>query len=1678
VAKTAAEYLAQAKLGAAPTAKPAAAAPKFDPNMKLGLAGTSSDPNKQDPVTWLMDMISRPLYAVTDGIKGQLDAGAAVKKVADAGGSFGDRLAAEFNAVKAHNVLTGLTSTDHSNKNTTSNLIEQGTDLAGSYDPNYKNTQNNVNPVLKGVLGFAGDIAFDPTTYIPGAAFLKAGKMGLGAVKALGTGAKVGADAIKAAAAARKGEEVVSAVAKDIPITPDNAVASDLAKTVDPALPPVELTPAQKLTQHQQGLIDQHAAAIADPKNADIKTALAGIKPFVKEPVLKAVADPSKAMPLGFADWRASASEAASKLLQHPKLADLPISKAMGAFEKVSIGGEKIPLPVALERASKGDPVALTDLAHYHQTRYTDLFNKGKAEGKLVDPLGHPIKPVSTPVVDAAKLSELDMQATTDLRDAADFADAVAAPTAPPKSPVAISAGFQTNQQWIDSEIAAANAADGVTNHDATSVLEWMTTEADKSQTALDAAQQAANPNARTVLNAMQAFKTNAAKNESFVRASLGNDLVDNLMKYTNAGSFQSTIDQLSRIMDGSLNITMMSKIEGPSKLLLEKLGFDNPKSIPADMKRLSDAAGAPLPKLPRKNAAAPHIDTAALLASMNVDEVQQEVVDLATTALKDFTRKNIIEPKDPLKYPYTTLVEDAARTAKDMGDGVGRILNEANTMAQGDLGNSLLQNAMKAVEKVMGKQYGAAAAIAKSDFHRQALRLAERGLDALGTPLTLGVGFNNGVDRVLLGGSQVLDVLNSVDAKALNIGFYNYNTAVPLTNLYDAAFAAVHGASRADIEAALRNTMTAYGRDLPNNLVNPVLSKGKYMFGTQVFTGDQLVKMMADSVEKATPSLQKVVADNAAAHAARGLSETMKMTNDQLTYLEKTYAEATGFGDLLQAIADTGTRVVAQATDIGAMTESTLKTGAILKGSIPVVDMKQATVAVKIQEAADNLGIHLTPAQQLDEMKKVGNLQAQGLYDTVITEAAKLDTGTVDIGTITQRNFGSSMWSMWAPLNRTFGNKWFHNDFRFSEDMAKGISMTAANEIAKVDKLYTREVKIEAFRNLQRGVISSNAEHAAAAEAYRPLVDQLFGTGHEANLKDNAFFRNATAVYHLNKVLQQKGLGEHLVDVAAAVDASKVSKKSIIDEVANQWMTHDVKDPSEYLNKMFSTLVQVNAHHTLAMDVISKAKLYGAFSETPKAGWVRLTNESDKSILSAYFPKDVYFPRDVARQIGVVDSLIQETLDLGGPLGSFVNNVYRPALDMFKVGMTILQPSHHVRNVVSDMDLTRNAEGFTTKPIYKWAMEALATRNSYTNFDAIAALQGIHARPKPGRTLFKGTLAPDGITPGMLYEGVASRGVLPNYKRLENLEEVGVTSVLGKIESAANSTKLVKAAASLGEAASHYTRLAHAAQFVEKNINNTKDYKTLDELWTAASIQVKKWHPDGSDLSKFDKIMRLAIPFYSWQRKSIPLVLETFLTHPARAQVIPKASYALATSMGVNPDSLSDPFPQDQMFPSYLTDKNLGPQFKVAGKYYGINPGFATTSTLDTYLGNNPLQSVLGQLSPFIRAPFELAAGANVGTGAKINSVPDYIDSNIPIVAPVSRLTGTSVSGSIASILQGKGLQPQYQIAKGNKDAGTSSATALINILSGQSLTPMSQPNQINYAEIEKRNAAAAKGN
>jgi hypothetical protein len=218
---------------------------------------------------------------------------------------------------------------------------------------------------------------------------------------------------------------------------------------------------------------------------------------------------------------------------------------------------------------------------------------------------------------------------------------------------------------------------------------------------------------------------------------------------------------------------------------------------------------------------------------------------------------------------------------------------------------------------------------------------------------------------------------------------------------------------------------------------------------------------------------------------------------------------------------------------------------------------------------------------------------------------------------------------------------------------------------------------------------------------------------------------------------------------------------------------------------------------------------------------------------------------------------------------------------------------------------------------------------------------------------------------------------------------------------------------------------------------------------------------------------------------------------HPGRVLVYPKASYNLAQANGIDPNSMSDPFPEDQLFPGYMTSQVFGPQWQdEQGDYHRINPGFPSVDVLDDFVpdptnaqgGSDVVRELLtgpiNMLSPMIKGPIEAVGGTNLGTGGEVHSLAEYFDSQIPGINKVSSITGASPVGTVTNNLppiSGAGLvgsllgnEPgidwRRAVEKGNRDPGFS-IEAFINYLTGVSSSDMSTPSAQNMAEIELRN-------
>lgn len=670
-----------------------------------------------------------------------------------------------------------------------------------------------------------------------------------------------------------------------------------------------------------------------------------------------------------------------------------------------------------------------------------------------------------------------------------------------------------------------------------------------------------------------------------------------------------------------------------------------------------------------------------------------------------------------------------------------------------------------------------------------------------------------------------------------------------------------------------------------------------------------------------------------------------------------------------------------------------------------------------------------------------------------------------------------------------------------------------------------------QAFEYLRTGAKLPDSVDPDILAAYEELgkhMGEIFALNPTTGLQilSNQFFRTGAGLEYINDTFgRYRVLGanktppnELYIDIDKAIKdaATKGTNKWV--EAANQWRTWDIDDPIDFLSRLDAAALRMAADVGFVEKFTLKAEKLGLVAKKAQEGFVKLAPD-EKSYFGRLIGQDVYVPEDVAEMFYAIDKAMGTSKALTSEFGKFINRTIDPITNTWKYTITLPRPGHHVRNMFGDLSFTYFAQGarYYTKSA-RDAFRVLGLRNEYQDVDIIRALS-IEGLPMPKQTDVMSSGYFGKITSGQIFEAARLRGLMPPARVIEDLydediiastfgrtlEKVGGVVTLGAGARGGRAEQIVM---NVSEYRDHYARMQHflqyiyqaqdgkdmvrtigrsvgkrhfakvRAQFKKANPKATQaevDQAVLNELFDLAAERVMKFHPDVSQLSAFEtKYVRRIIPFYSWTRGAVVALGETLVTAPGRLQVLNKASYNIAIASGIDPNSLYDPFPDDQLFPSFLRDEMQGPQFEAGGRYYGLSPGIASWDVFNM-LGPDPIRGVVGATNPLLRAPIELLAGSSLGTGARIRDYSDYVDSSIPGVNYLSSITGTSISGSLASLLTGGGFDPQYQYAAGNKET-RDKFISFFNYLTGLGLKDYSRPNYINYAEIELRNEAARK--
>jgi hypothetical protein len=591
----------------------------------------------------------------------------------------------------------------------------------------------------------------------------------------------------------------------------------------------------------------------------------------------------------------------------------------------------------------------------------------------------------------------------------------------------------------------------------------------------------------------------------------------------------------------------------------------------------------------------------------------------------------------------------------------------------------------------------------------------------------------------------------------------------------------------------------------------------------------------------------------------------------------------------------------------------------------------------------------------------------------------------------------------------------WGQKDLRpFSLNAIGSAAATAAARGKALDSLFrgsTLTQRHEAFRLAQGIGQSADEKSIYLAFKLQQMMSNLVGRAGATS----TLMRSSIPLNMLNR-----WLGRYHVDFKFTNGKVKDLTGKTVDysqgsSWLDSWKTAILKeDPQVFLFKLQQALEQATREKAL-FDEIGE-----------RFGSVTLGKGYKNKIEGHPYLEGYYFTDDIAKQIPrVIKDWSIPTWNSNNPLLRHYDRV----MSMWKSGVTIYRPAHHIRNMIGDVYLGWMDGVNTVRPYMLAAQVQRSLRGMYQDLldiDKLVEL-GLASRnlatPKPNQILFKNK---SGV--GFSAEQIAAvahqKGLLEHARTIEDIIDLGEQG-RGILNVKPFGGKVQAVARGASELQSHNARLAH---FIDKVMKSRGG--NLEEIFEQASRRARKWHPTGLDLTDYErKVLRRIIPFYSWLRKSTPLLIEGMVMNPGKVIIPSKLNEAIQESQGIETPGRQDPFPVDQMFPQWIRSQGLGPVSSSDGLLGGVSnqmpPGYVLGG-----VGLNPLTQLVSQLetpgrsiatslTPAIQIPLELATGRKLFSGEPISgpearpgALEQYTGEQIPFFGAIQGITGITPFG------------------------------------------------------------------
>jgi Ser-tRNA(Ala) deacylase AlaX len=606
----------------------------------------------------------------------------------------------------------------------------------------------------------------------------------------------------------------------------------------------------------------------------------------------------------------------------------------------------------------------------------------------------------------------------------------------------------------------------------------------------------------------------------------------------------------------------------------------------------------------------------------------------------------------------------------------------------------------------------------------------------------------------------------------------------------------------------------------------------------------------------------------------------------------------------------------------------------------------------------------------------------------------------------------------------------------------------------------------------------------AESIREIKPMMDHVFDP---SDLVGNTLLRMGLDIDTFNHLTDAKGLKKFNL---SKTKSGKVEQSSL-DEM-RMWK---VDDWADFLSRMQSAALEGATRKAVGNDF---ARQFG--HDVYQPGMVKLAKvDYDKAPMSHFTDNSKWYWQDdvdkMRRFNNEVDKLIGYT-GSNKAVESFVKNLDRYAR-LWKPANTIFRWGHHVKTFIGD-GMMNYVFGVKNPRHYENALGAMRSASQFKGdikelskmYDSRQLVDSAKGAKKAFTMTLKDGTKID-ISQAQLYQLGMRTGALPTFRMAEDIlaPKEGKENIVDRATNRLMDTKVAKGAGWLSENSNHLHSLAQMSHMLA-DPKFTSKYDNLDDAARAASIEVLKWHPNAAGLTKTEmKYHRRGIPFYTWFRQAVPKLLMATLDHPGRITSYPKATYAFQQSIGMEPESYSEPFSSRESLPSFMKGMVSG-NVQIGDSNFGYNLGSPAETLAGIFSGGSQPagddgevpswgtslikatgSNLAGMINPALTLPFELAQGAKI-TGKHISDPSEGIDQAIPFASTIGGISGYSPSGTIGNLFNTDPntpiLDPQRAVALGEKANWLNTST--INWLTGLGITNANNQRYTNIALRENR--------